>query len=267
MKSAAITGITIYPIKSCGGIALSDSECTESGLLHDRTYVVVSDQGKVVTQRDAASMALIQPALTSDGIMTLQAPDMPALPVRSFAGSESLRPVEVWGDACLGIDQGDAAAEWLTTCLKRPVRLLKFSDQSERRTRQQLPDGSTSPITFTDACPLLVISEESLTILNERLAEPVAMSRFRPSLVINGLGPFGEDDSKVLQVNALTLHAAKPCARCVIVSIDQEQGVLTGNEPLQTLSTFRSPDQKVLFGYYFMPAGCGSLRVGDTVTA
>ena len=59
-----------------------------------------------------------------------------------------------------------------------------------------MPDNSNLPvdpdyshgdhqIAFSDAFPLLLISEASLKDLNRRLPETFSMNRFRPNLVVN----------------------------------------------------------------------------------
>jgi len=41
--------------------------------------------------------------------------------------------VTVWGEKCSGVDQGDAAAEWLAGVLERPgVRLVRCPDHLSR---------------------------------------------------------------------------------------------------------------------------------------
>jgi len=267
MDTAQITKLYVYPVKSCAGIALKTARCGKFGLEHDREWVIVSTDGQVLTQRDRARMALIRPSVGADGTLTLQAPDRPPLVVPTNASAEQTVHIKVWQDACSGLDQGGAAAEWLSDFLEAPLRLLRNDPKSVRQTKETLPDGTRARIAFSDCCPLLVISEESLADLNKRLSEPLPMNRFRPSLVISGLGRFGEDRSKTLRAAEMTLHAAKPCARCLLTTIDQEQGLLKGPEPLRTLSKYRRQGEKVLFGHYFLPDRTGCLRVGELLHA
>ena len=58
--SAIISGLYVYPIKSCAGVAVQDAILTETGLEFDRAWMVVDGQGEFLTQRELPRMALIQ---------------------------------------------------------------------------------------------------------------------------------------------------------------------------------------------------------------
>lgn len=266
-STAELTSIYIYPIKSCGRISLEFSRIAQRGLPFDREWVLVDKEGTMVTQREAAGMALIQPALSQAGALSLTAPGMTPYVVPKVVDNGTTQAVDVWGTDALGVDQSDETAKWFSDYLKMPVRLMRYSQHSTRVTQQPKPDGSNSPLTFTDLAPLLVISEESLANLNQRLAEPVPMDRFRPSLVIKGLGEFAEDTCRTLTINGVTLHAQKPCARCVMTTIDQTAAVSRAPEPLHTLSAYRNQGKKVMFGYYYQADNDGSVSTGDKLTA
>ena len=88
------------------------------------------------------------------------------------------------------------------------------------------------------------------------------MNRFRPNLVVEGCGPFAEDGWDAVRVGAMTFRVVKPCARCVITTVDQA----TAREPLRTLATFRRDGDKVLFRQNLIhDRESGALRVGDPV--
>jgi len=56
----------------------------------------------------------------------------------------------------------------------------------------------------------------------------------------------------------------KPCARCVIITLDPDAGVFQ-KEPLRTLATYRLRDGKVRFGQNGIPDTLGRVRIGDPV--
>ena len=66
-----------------------------------------------------------------------------------------------------------------------------------------VPAGSR--VSFADAFPFLLLSEESLADLNRRMPSPVPMNRFRPNLVISGGDAYQEDGMTVFQVGALRI--------------------------------------------------------------
>jgi uncharacterized protein YcbX len=125
-------------------------------------------------------------------------------------------------------------------------------------------EESLGRIGFADAYPLLAISEASLAGLNGRLELPVPMNRFRPNLIISGVGPHAEDDWDHVRIGSIDMVAAKPCERCVLTTIDQETGV-AGLEPLRTLATYRRRGPNVIFGIYLAHRAVGTVRVGDEV--
>ena len=119
-------------------------------------------------------------------------------------------------------------------------------------------------MSFADGFSILLISQASLDALNRRLETPVGMDRFRPNIVVDGCAPFAEDMWRRIRINGCTFDVVKPCARCVMVTVNPETGE-KGKEPLRTLSTFRAHNGQVLFGQNLIHRSHGQLRVGDTV--
>jgi uncharacterized protein YcbX len=115
---------------------------------------------------------------------------------------------------------------------------------------------------FADGYPFLIIGEESLNDLNNRLEEPLPMNRFRTNFVFSGGKSFDEDNWKTIRIGDLVFHSVKPCARCVITTINQNTGI-KDKEPLKTLAAFRQKDNKVMFGMNLVADGTGNVKVGD----
>ena len=63
MSSITLSGLATYPIKSAGGMGLSQSQVTARGLLHDRRWMVCDRNGMFLTQRKFPKMALIRVAV------------------------------------------------------------------------------------------------------------------------------------------------------------------------------------------------------------
>ncbi len=266
-KSGRITGIFYYPVKSCRGIAASSVEIVERGIKNDRNWVVASAEGKALTQRELVPMSQIEATVDSAGILTLKAPDRAPLTVAhgNGNGSNGTR-VDVWGNQCAGVDEGDDAANWLGSYLGTTCRLVRVAEDNDRQCAVPLPDGSPVRLTFVDGVSFLVISQESLDDLNDRLPEPVTIKRFRPNIVISGFEPYSEDNFTSLKIGELTFHKLQPCERCVITTIDPESGE-KGVEPLKTLNTYRRVEKSVIFGAYYLHSQPGKISVGDEVIA
>ena len=274
---AHVARLFVYPVKSCAGVALDEAVLTPSGLDLDRAWMVVDARGEFVSQRELPRMALIRPQLRTFEIV-LRAPGMLALHL-SIEGVEAPVRVQVWDDEVSAYDMGDVAAQWFSDFLGRPLRLVRFDPDHQRLSSFRWTRGVEASNQFSDGFPLLVSSEAALADLNARLASaghpPVGMERFRPNLVLGGVGPFEEDHLNELRITTaqglVRLRLVKPCARCPIPDSDPATGVASP-EVGDTLRGFRRDarlDGAVTFGMNaIVLEGDGhALRVGQPVLA
>ncbi len=237
MPTAIITQLNIYPIKSCAGTALGRVRLTQHGLAGDRNWMVVNEAGRFLTQRESPRLALVKPLL--DGArLCLRAPGLPDLDVPVDQKGYAIQ-ITVWKDRFAAIDSGDDAAHWLSGFLHTKVRLVRFDTSVTRLSDMSWTAGTIAPIAFADGFPVLVISEASLTDLNERVNKRLPMNRFRPNIVLRGLAAYEEDRVTELFDGNLRLRMVKPCARCSITTVEQASGDFAGAEPLRTLKTYR----------------------------
>src|SRR5215211_4565425 len=180
--AVTVTALYRYPIKSCAGMALDVAEIGARGFVHDREFMLVEPRsGLFFTQRELPRMALIRPSVVGD-LITLSAPEMAPFSTEIVAEGQE-RDVVVWRDRCRAVDQGDAAAGWLSRFLGREVRLVRMAEDFSRSVNPDFAVGEGDEVGFQDGYPFLIISEESLADLNARLAEPLPMDRFRPNIV------------------------------------------------------------------------------------
>jgi len=237
MTQAFLKSLHVYPLKSGRGFARESEIATRSGLRGDRRFMLTTPEGRFITQREQPPLALLDPAL--EGLqLTLTAPGRAALEI-DLAASASPCTVQIWKDTCQAFDLGAEAAQWLSDYLQSPCKLVRFDEAHPRFSSPEWCQGIETPTRFTDGFPFLVISCASLADLNQRLTKPLPMNRFRPSLVIEGLGAYDEDRIDELQIGAVRLRLVKPCTRCRITATDQLTGVFEGDEPLRTLKGYR----------------------------
>ncbi|MGQ9909329.1 MAG: MOSC domain-containing protein [Candidatus Flexifilum sp.] len=281
-----IASLHLYPVKSCAGIDVTAADLDQTGLRYDRRWAIVRvpraedladplayELGDLVhaaaTQRELPHMALIRAGLTADAL-TLDAPGMPPLrlPLAETPGP-AIR-FTLHGDTYEGqaVDAGADAA--LSAFLGAPVRLLRMADGYERVVNpERSPQRALTA--FSDGYPLLLIGSASLDALNQRLIErgkaPVTMRRFRPNVVVTGGEPFAEDGWLRVLLDGLPFDVVKPCARCVMTTVDPLTGRIPDpHEPLATLATFRrAASGKVMFGQNLVHRGRGTLHVGAPV--
>jgi uncharacterized protein YcbX len=251
---AVIRGLFVYPVKSCGAIALDHAQLETQGLMWDRHWMVVDATGRFVSQREYAAMARVVPAFVEEGVqLTMEGIETALTLPFEPRGNEARVNATVWKDTFDALDEGDEAAQWFTRALGVPVRLVRFAQDVTRLASKKWTLENDAPTQFADGFPILVTSEASLAELNERLAakgaSPVPMSRFRPNIVVGDAGEaFEEDFIDTLSIEAdaghedVVLRFVKPCARCPITTIDQQSGAHDAQwptEPLDTLQTFR----------------------------
>jgi uncharacterized protein len=232
-----LAGIHTYPVKSCRGIAHDSALLTSAGLAHDREWMFATPDGQFITQRDEPQLARVEVALRDEALW-LSADGAGKVSVPLDLDGPRLG-VTVWGDHCVGIDQGDGAAAWIGSLLGREARLMRFDPAAARRSDTAWTGELEAYNRFSDGFPLLVVSRASLDDLNSRLEVAVPMDRFRPNLVLDGLPPFGEDELDEIDCSGVRLRIVKPCARCVITTTDQRSGARAGDEPVRTLKSYR----------------------------
>jgi uncharacterized protein YcbX len=257
-----LSGLHIYPIKSCGGIAVDEWGVGERGLHYDRRWMLIDEAGLFISQRELPRMALIEVRIESDGLV-VDAPGMSSLVVPFRPPDGKLMLARVWDDLVESQTVGGGADRWFSELLDLNCKLV------------YLPDGSVRPVDpaygepgdrvgFADSFPFLLISNASLANLNARLDHPLPMNRFRPNLVVGGCEPFAEDGWSLVRIGQLTFRVVKPCARCAITTVDQDTAA-KGKEPLRTLARFRRAGNKVLFGQNLIHDEPGTLHTGDPV--
>ena len=261
--SIIVSSLIYYPIKACRGFEIESAQVERMGFQNDRRMMVVTPEGDQVTQREHAKLAWVLPTLNNDAL-TLSAPNFDSIQF-NVKTTGITQPVNIWKSLGVqAIDQGDESAQWFSDWLGESVRLVHIADGHKRMVNEiysVYPDDHTG---FADGYPILIISEESLQDLNSRLDEPVLMNRFRPNLVVKGCEPFAEDTWNKIKIGDVELAIVKPCARCVVTTIDKET-LVQKKEPLKTLAKYRNHELGAIFGQNVIPLNGGRLQLGTNV--
>jgi hypothetical protein len=233
------------------------------GLEGDRRMMVITPDGHFLTQREHHRLALVTP-FVSNQKLTLSAPGMDSLTI-PILKSGPARPVDIWrSQGVPAVDQGNEAAEWFSDWLEADVRLVHFAEGHLRKINEQYMVNADDHTGFADGYPILLTSEESLEDLNARLDWVVPMNRFRPNLVVRGDAPFAEDRWNRIRIGEVEMAVVKPCARCVVTTIDKET-LEQSKEPLKTLASYRKQAGGAIFGQNVIPLNEGRLRLGMSV--
>jgi len=281
-----LTGITIYPVKSCKGITMQQAKVGPFGLENDRRWMLYGTNTKrFITQRQNPRMSLIVPSF-KDSHLCLDYPNLPTLKIPLGAGAQRMEPIVenigIWKSFANGVDEGDEVAAWFSKALEHsaePVRLIRISEghsrpvpsdwmQTDMKKEQQL-------VSYADGFAFLLTSNESLSVLNSKLpsdSEKLPMCRFRPNFVVEGLDEgFDEDTWTKIRIGETTFRVVKPCTRCKLTTVDPDKGEFAGEEPLRTLKTFRKgiiehQKNEVCFGQNLLHETHGSqISVGQRV--
>lgn len=272
-----ISEINIYPIKSLGGITLNEAIVEHRGLQYDRRWMLVDENGKFITQREFPKMATILIDLTENGLKVSAEKNEDIIVPYKIEGKR--QKVAVWNSICEAVISDSAINSWFSEVLKTNCRLVYMPDDSNRGINP-LFDVNNDIVSFADGYPVLIIGENSLNDLNSRLELPVPMNRFRPNFVVSGSEAFAEDNWQKIKIGETVFRSTKPCARCVMTTIEQTKGVFNGNEPLQTLAKYRMAkrvfpeiysnlglnENAVLFGQNLTAENFGkTVKIGDSL--
>ncbi|HQZ97384.1 MAG TPA: MOSC domain-containing protein [Pyrinomonadaceae bacterium] len=279
-----ISEINIYPIKSLKGITLDSALVEPRGLQHDRRWMLTTPDGMFFTQREFPQMATVEVGVGDDLYVTAAGFGTLEIPLEPETGDK--QQVTIWDSVCEGEVYSPVVNEWFSDVIGEPCQLVYMGDDSRRDINERFNKGG-EVVSFADGYPLLVIGEASLEDLNQKLRtnangsgafHPLAMNRFRPNIVVSDSNAFAEDRWDRISVGDAVFRGSKPCARCVITTIDQSRGEFDGKEPLKTLASYRMakeviPDRieafgmsetAVLFGQNLVAETPGvSIRVGD----
>jgi len=262
MDKLHLSQLFIYPIKSLGGITLQQGYISNRGLQYDREWMLIDQQGTFISQRKYPQLALLQTGITATTV-TVQHKHNPNQNI-SFSIAEHLAsPIEVkvWDDHCTGLEVSTEVSKWFSAYLQMDAKLVKMP-QTEKREVDPRYALHKETVGFADGYPSLIIGQSSLDLLNTKLAHQIGMDRFRPNLVFTGGDAHLEDEITEFSIGEVQFYSAKPCTRCVMITVDQQTGEKS-QEPLKTLSTYRSFGKKILFGHNIMHTNPGLLRIGD----
>lgn len=172
-----LSELVYYPVKSMRGIALESTEAGIMGLSHDREWLLTDEAGQFITARAYPQLLLWQARCVDEGLQLI-APDGDS---RTVAVGDLARSSEVtvWKDTFAADSGCEASNRWLSEKLATPVVIHYLGKRSRR-----VLAYSQTPLSFADGAPYLLASSASLAALNQTLAQPVEMRRFRPNLVV-----------------------------------------------------------------------------------
>lgn len=255
---AAITQLTLYPVKSAAGISLNQAVVTNEGLLGDRRFMLAKPDGCFISARTHPRLQRMQVTPVAGGLDVSYGDSL--LKVRHSQFLQWPVKTTVWDDTFSALSTHPDYDLWFSERLGEAVQLLWLGEQSDRY-RAPLKTA----VSFADGYPLLLISEASLTDLNLRADAKLIMSQFRPNIVVSAKRAFEEDGWRRIRIGEVEFVVAKPCSRCVMTTIKPgTEQFHQLKEPLATLVRYRrGQDGEVYFGQNLIAVNEGVIRKGD----
>ncbi|XP_062981655.1 mitochondrial amidoxime reducing component 2-like [Elgaria multicarinata webbii] len=244
--------------------------------MRDRCWTVIKEDGNMVSAKQAPRLVLLS-VTCEDGYITLNAPEMKALRIPvELPSTNSVWNCRRFGIEAQGRDCGDEAAQWITTFMNMvPCRLVHYeANMLTRKPGDFLPAfPPTDEVAYAEGSPILLISEASLEDLNNRLEKKVAITNFRPNILVTDCSPYEEDAWVEILIGNVELKGRMSCPRCVFTTIDPDTGIMNGKEPLKTLKSYRKCDPSEQhdfknnppFGWLYGIDKTGIVEVGDPV--
>lgn len=280
VRVGVVSQLLIHPLKSGKAVSVALAECDEFcvkfGELKDRHWMVVKDDGHMVTGRQEPRLVLV--SLTCEGgHVCLNGPNMEELRFPVKQPDNAVIDCRLFGADIQGRDCGDEASRWLTRYLgaEETFRMVHFEPDMRPRKASEIESlfPPNERVAYPDVGPVMLLSEASVKDLSSKLENDITVERFRPNIVISDCEAFEEDSWEEIQIGSVRLQRVMSCGRCVFTTVDPETGIITRKEPLQTLKSYRlcSPSEKhiyksaPLFGQLHHVKQTGVLQVGDVV--
>lgn len=253
--------IIIYPIKSLGGINVNSANATACGFENDRRWMLVDERGSFQTQREIPKLSLFKTTFLKQGVLVKHNNTEIVIPYSLH--NHLIRKVNVFEHKFQAQEVNAEINNWFSNQLNKQVQLVKMTSIT-KRVKKFLKPPFTTPLSLADGYPFLVLGSSSMECLNEKLEQPISHDRFRCNIYINTNSPHCEDEWNKIQIGSAIFKNIKPCARCMIPSINQQTGKL-GKEPLKTLSQYRKVGNKINFGSNMILTEPGFISIGDTI--
>jgi hypothetical protein len=209
MVQPYLAKISIFPVKSIDGVALSQVIILESGALqHDREYALFDQKGRFVNGKRNAKIHLLRSQFDADCQNI-------SLQVQGTDNSVEFH---------LNKERSEIES-WLSDYFSFPVKL-------NQNKLTGFPDD-------TDASGPTIISTATLTEVASwfpGVNVEEMRDRIRANLEIDGVPPFWEDrlftqagDSIQFQIGEVVFAGINPCARCIVPTKDSKTAAATEN--------------------------------------
>lgn len=212
-----VTGLNVYPIKSCKSVQVSDIDFDEFGVAGDRRFMMMTGKGRLLSQCSGFHILATVTAnfVVENGrrFLCASAPSMSwDLKFEPILEGPRVDAYIGYDDLVRVIDQGEIPSKWFNELFGHESTFNRLVASAEKTTTGEAFQRfvSTLPpslqnrlppmqVGLADVAPVTLASHESLGDLNVRLRErgvdEVPLNRFRMNIEIAGCTrPFEEDE-------------------------------------------------------------------------
>lgn len=260
----------VHPVKSLRGRHVAAWRFDARGPLLDRRWMLIDESRRFVSLREVPRLARCVVAWDDDEVLaTATVPDRisfdwdgdrldvaPSSPDSSNADTATL-----WGSERVVLDEGDAAADWFTKRLERPVRLVRHLPERDPWCQED-PPARRARTGLSDGYPVLVVAASTI---QASVGSEWSPDRFRANILVEGVPPHAEDGWGRIAVGEVVLELVKPCVRCVATTVEPTTGERSGREPLATLARTRTWRSGPVLGWNALVIQEGAIATGDEV--
>lgn len=255
-----IKSLHIYPIKGLGGIDVQEANLLERGMQYDRRWMLVDMDGVFISQRTDARLALFNCMI--DGHLNVSYQDSEInIDLDEYSSVRIL--TTVWEHEVHAYEVNESVSKWFSDMLNVECLLVRMTDDDVRY-KELIKGPKQTKVSFADGYPYHIIGTASIDQLSEIIGSEIAATRFRANIIVNTTEAHEEDTWNQIDIGNAKVQVIKPCARCLVVNIDQSTAEMN-KEPLKSLSTYRRVGDKVNFGANAICLIQGKIKVGDTL--
>lgn len=262
-----LTNIYVFPIKSCGAMEVNrwEMNMNTGNLLYDREFALVDASGMALRLCRYPKMGSIRPLIDLEKkTLLVTAPECQPLLINLDADlHHPMMDIKVCGNKCDGKLWGSyAVSSWFSDYLGVRCWLARANTNAQKRVLNDV-DAKAHPqakarVGFENESPLLLLSTNSLDILNDQLrlrgSHEVNAKFFRPNLVVetkmgsDRTNPEDRWSTITIPRSVIELEVTGQCARCSMVDVDPESGMK--GKTLSALAEYRRNKGHITFGIF-----------------
>lgn len=268
MANISVQSLHYYPVKSLAGHSPQSWTLEKRGFKDDRRWMFVDTDGNFMSQRRYPQIVHWKASVDGNDLLITDRRDEQNT-FRIAAANSPDRPhisVTLWNDKFEACWVDDPIVEELVVAMGiSGARLVYMAEEQERPVDPEYA-AKGDIVSLADGFPYLITNTASLADANEKMGEEMAMTRFRPNIVLKTDQAWAEDDWTALEIGNASFRTPKPCARCKLITVNQETGEQR-IELLGELGRFRRVGRKILFGTNAIwDGGEAVISVGDSVS-